>query len=120
MWDVEVTGEFGAWYAALDPGAADAVGAAVDVLAEEGPTLGRPLVDRISGSGYHHLKELRVSAGGRRLRVLFAFDPRGTAILLLGGDKTGKWTTWYNDAVPRADALYESYLDELRDEGDLP
>lgn len=120
MWDVEVTDEFARWYRDLDEAAADRVGVAIDVLAETGPTLGRPLVDRVQGGSHHHLKELRVSVGGRRLRVLFAFDPRGTAILLLGGDKTGAWSGWYAAAVPEADALYETYLAELREEGVLP
>ena len=65
------------------------------------------------------MKELRVSAGGRRLRVLF-LDPRGTAILLLGGDKTGTWSDWYADAVGEADDIYDRYLAELRAEGELP
>jgi hypothetical protein len=120
MWDVEVSARFRAWYLALDDDAADAVGVAIDVLAERGPALGRPLIDRIKGSVLHNLKELRVSAGGRRLRVLFLFDPRGTAILLVGGDKTGSWSDWYADAVPEAEALYAGYLDELRAEGELP
>jgi hypothetical protein len=120
VWEVELTDEFRDWYESLDPDAADAVGVAIDVLAEQGPTLGRPLVDRIKGSAFHHMKELRVSSGGRRLRVLFAFDPRGTAILLLGGDKSGQWTRWYADAVALADQLYTAYLHELRDEGELP
>jgi hypothetical protein len=62
------------------------------------------------------MKELRCSDEGA-LRVLFAFDPRRTAILLLGGDKTGGWDEWYRVAVPLADALYEVYLAELREEG---
>jgi len=49
--------------------------------------------------------------------VLFAFDPRRKAILLLGGDKTGDWTAWYERAIPRADALYRAHLGELRQEG---
>lgn len=120
MWEVEVTAGFRAWYLALDDPAADAVGVAIDVLSERGPALGRPLVDRIKGSSLHNLKELRVSAGGRRLRVLFLFDPRGTAILLLGGDKTGSWSDWYAAAVPAAEESYEAYLAELRAEGELP
>lgn len=120
MWDVEVTAEFRAWYLALDDAAADAVGAAIDVLSDRGPTLGRPLVDRITGSASHNMKELRVSVGGRRLRVLFVFDPRGTAILLLGGDKTGSWSAWYAEAIATADESYERYLTELRNEGELP
>lgn len=56
-------------------------------------------MDRITGSRHHNMKELRASEGGA-LRVLFMFDPRRQAILLLGGDKTGAWTTWYEWAIP--------------------
>ena len=49
--------------------------------------------------------------------MLFIFDPRGTAILLLGGDKTGLWYRWYQAAVPEADSLYRIYLAELKAEG---
>jgi hypothetical protein len=62
------------------------------------------------------MKELRTSSDGD-LRVLFAFDPRRTAILLLGGNKTGRWAEWYLSAVPRADDLYDEHLAELRREG---
>ena len=62
------------------------------------------------------MKELRVSKAGA-LRVLFAFDPRRHAILLLGGDKSGRWKQWYRSAVPAADDLYDTHLRELRDEG---
>ena len=65
------------------------------------------------------MKELRVSREGA-LRVLFAFDPRRHAILLLGGDKTGEWTAWYRRAIREADDLYEAHLEELRREGLLP
>ena len=62
------------------------------------------------------MKELRAAQGGA-LRVLFMFDPRRTAIVLLGGDKTGEWNTWYETAIPTADHLYDAYLIELRNEG---
>ena len=62
------------------------------------------------------MKELGAAKGGA-LRVLFSFDPRRQAILLLGGDKTGQWNDWYEWAVPLADNLYDRYLDELRNEG---
>ena len=45
------------------------------------------------------------------------FDPRRQVILLLGGDKSGEWESWYAWAVALADELYDTYLDELRDEG---
>jgi hypothetical protein len=51
---------------------------------------------------------------------LFVFDPLRRAILLLGGDKTGQWEAWYREAIPAADALYASYLDNLRNEGLIP
>ena len=49
--------------------------------------------------------------------MLFAFDPRRHAILLLGDDKSGEWESWYAAAVPEADDLYDTHLQELRDEG---
>ena len=62
------------------------------------------------------MKELRASKGGA-LRVLFAFDPRRHAILLLGGDKSGQWHRWYDRAIPEADRLHDVHLEELRGEG---
>lgn len=49
--------------------------------------------------------------------MLFAFDPVRVAILLLGGDKTGDWEGWYQEAIPKAERLYDEHLDELRKEG---
>lgn len=62
------------------------------------------------------MKELRAAKDGA-LRVLFMFDPRRQAILLLGGDKSDAWKDWYEWAIPAADDLYDDYLDELRQEG---
>lgn len=114
---MEVTDGVAAWLSSLDDAAVARVNAVVELLAAHGPTLGRPLVDRVSGSRHHNLKELRVSAGGRHLRVLFAFDPQSTAILLYGGDKTGQWSRWYVTAIAAADALYDEHLARTRDEG---
>ncbi len=50
------------------------------------------------------------------MRVLFAFDPKRQAILLLGGDKSGRWTEWYDWAISAADDLYDEYPNELREE----
>ena len=79
--------------------------------------LGRPLVDRIASSRLHNLKELRISVAGHELRVLFVFDPRRVAVLLLGGDKTGAWAAWYATAIPEAERLYDELIGELHDEG---
>jgi hypothetical protein len=61
------------------------------------------------------MKELRPPAGN--IQILFAFDPRRTAILLIGGDKTHRWREWYDLMIPLADDLYDEYLAELREEG---
>ena len=92
------------------------IAARVELLEQDGPALGRPVVDRVTTSAFHKMKELRCSSDGA-LRVLFAFDPRRQAILLLGGDKTGDWSDWYEQAVPEADRLYTEYLRDLRRQG---
>jgi hypothetical protein len=115
-WEVEFTNEFEEWFDILTEDQQEAVTNRVDMLAESGPGLGRPYVDTIVGSRLANLKELRCAQQGA-LRILFVFDPRRTAILLLGGDKTGQWKVWYEIAIPLAEALYETYLKELRAEG---
>lgn len=115
MWEIEGTNEFRDWYESLTNEEVARVDTAVDMLIEGGPILGRPWVDSIAGSRHHHMKELRPRGGF--LRILFAFDPRRNAILLLGGDKRDRWQEWYEAAIPLADALYDTYLDELRKEG---
>jgi hypothetical protein len=62
------------------------------------------------------MKELRVQHAGRPYRVLYALDPRRSAIFLLGGDKTGK-DRWYEIFVPKADRLYDEHISSLRREG---
>lgn len=110
-WDVEYTDEFGAWWETLSTEEQERVSAAVELLEERGPNLGRPIVDRIAGSSVHNLKELRPSA--TNIRILFAFGPVRSAILLLGGDKTGEWERWYVVAIPVAERLFAEYLEDL-------
>lgn len=82
-------------------------------IARGGPGPGRPLVDRLKGAKIHHLKELRPGSRGRsEIRIIFAFDPSRSALLLLGGDKTGNWQRWYRDNVPLAEQLYLDYTAE--------
>lgn len=118
MWEVEYTDQFAEWWDRLDVETQEAIGTAVTVLQRLGPGCGRPLVDTIKGSRHANMKELRPPAGN--VRILFAFDPRRAAILLIGGDKTHRWQQWYRVMVPAADALYDEYLDELRREGLIP
>ena len=119
-WEINATDEFGSWLASLDEEQKLAVIAAVGLLREGGPTLGRPLVERIHGSRYQNMKELRPRAAGRDLRILFIFDPRRQAILLYGGSKARQWNDWYRTAIPAGERLYEQYLAELRAQGELP
>ena len=80
-------------------------------MQERGPSLGRPIVDRIKGSRHHNMKELR-SVGGH-IRVLFVFDPDRRAILLIGGEKAGRWKDWYRKSIPIADDLYDLHLENI-------
>src|SRR5713101_6471834 len=93
-----------------------AIDVTVEVLQERGPALGRPLVDTVKGSRHANMKELRPR--GETIRILFAVDPRPTAILLLGGDKRGRWNAWYKTMIPLADQLYDGYLAQSQREGD--
>jgi hypothetical protein len=110
-WEIEFIPQAKAWYRGLSQGDAERIGAAFDELARRGPQLGRPAADSVRGSRHHNMKELR-SFGGN-LRALFAFDPRRTAVVLLGGDKTGDWKGWYARNIPRADRLYDKHLRDL-------
>lgn len=73
------------------------------------------MVDRIEGSRHQNMKELRASKDGA-LRMLFAFDPARRAVLLIGGDKTGRWNEWYTRMIPVADDLFEAHLKALEDQ----
>jgi hypothetical protein len=118
-WNVEYTDEFGDWYRGLSEVQQEDITAAVLLLEEQGPQSPFPYSSRINGSKHAHMRELRVQSGGRPIRVFYAFDPRRTAILLIGGDKTGN-NRFYERMVPVAEALYDVYLDELKKEGLIP
>jgi hypothetical protein len=90
----------------------ESINGAVEKLELYGPTLGRPYVDTLIGSRYPNMKELRVQHHGRPYRILFTFDPRRNAYLILGGDKGGD-ANWYVDAIRRADAIYAQHLKEI-------
>jgi hypothetical protein len=113
-----VTDRFKEWYEGLASVEQDAIAAAVELLELDGPNLGRPLVDTLKGTRHNNLKELRPLEA--HIRILFALDPTRTAILLLGGDKTGTWKGWYKRMIPVAESLYDVYLEELRAEGKIP
>ena len=120
MWEVSLHPEVEAWFLEIcrtDPATADLVAEAIDVLAHHGPALGRPLVDRLKGSMYHHMKELRPgSVGATEVRMIFAFDPRREAVFVVAGDKSGQWHAWYRSAIPLADERFSAHLSKLKEE----
>jgi hypothetical protein len=112
-WDVEFTNEFEAWWNSLSEDEQVEIGAKVELLEEHGPTLPRPHADVITSSRHSNMKELRGKVKERYLRVLYAFDPKRAALLLIGGDKTGD-PKWYEKFVPIADELFDRHLKDLR------
>ncbi|MFE3442200.1 type II toxin-antitoxin system RelE/ParE family toxin [Nocardia sp. NPDC059180] len=105
-WEIYVVDEVREWIGCLEPGAHARVVQALDALAQGGPGLGRPLVDTIAGSTLKNLKELRPGT----TRILFAFDPWRSSILLVAGDKRDRWSEWYEESVPLAEQRYADYV----------
>lgn len=93
----------------------ESINVTVALLRENGTALRYPHSSRIVGSAYDHMRELRIQHAGRPYRVLYAFDPRRSAILLIGG-KTGR-NRWYRVHIPIADRLYTEHLATLKKEG---
>ena len=116
MWRIEYTDEFGAWCVALSESEQESVAASVELLRKLGPGLPRPHVDTVKGSRHSNMKELRTQHQGEPLRTLFAFDPRRSAILLIGGNKTSD-KRFYTKMVPLADKLFTEHLKGLEKEG---
>jgi hypothetical protein len=110
-WELQLTSEAETWMRTLGERDRAQLSAAFEALERHGPTLGRPLADRVKDSRHHHMKELRPQLGN--IRVLFAFDPNRRATILLGGDKSGEWNGWYRKQVPRADRLYDQHLKSI-------
>ncbi|MHB1195188.1 MAG: type II toxin-antitoxin system RelE/ParE family toxin [Longimicrobiales bacterium] len=115
-WEVEFTDEFERWWVTLDGEEQDAIDVVVGLLEEKGPQLSFPHSSKVTTSRHGHLRELRVQYRGEPYRILYAFDPRRVALVLVGGSKTGD-DRWYEKHVPMADALYDEHLEELRREG---
>src|SRR5271168_801349 len=116
-WEVEYTDEFReCWESLTEEEQAD-VAAYVGELERRGPMLPFPYSSAVKGSKHGAMRELRIQSGGKPIRVFYAFDPRRTAILLIGGKKGGV-KRFYDQFVPIADRLYELHLAELREESE--
>lgn len=116
VWEIEYSDNFGDWWSSLSESEQVSVAASVQLLEDRGPNLGFPHSSGINGSKHGHMRELRTQHAGKPFRTLYAFDPRRSAILLLGGDKTGD-SRWYEVNVPIADTLYDEHLEQLKKEG---
>jgi hypothetical protein len=114
-WNVEFTPEFRDWMLGLEKGHQATVLNHIRELERRGPHLPRPYTGEIEGSKHSHMRELRIQSKGNPLRVLYAFDPRRTAILLMGGDKTGD-KRFYDRMIPLADRLYDEHLQRLKEQ----
>lgn len=114
MWSIDVE-LIEHWVKGLDTDSRGQLFAALELLQEYGPQLGRPIVDTVSNSKHRNMKELRPGSAGRsELRVLFAFDVERRAIMLIAGDKAGNWQRWYKKNIPIADRLFDEHQDRLR------
>jgi hypothetical protein len=115
-WDVEFADQFGIWWGGLAVEEQESIVPIVRLLEKHGPSLRFPYSSGIAGSRHSHMRELRIQHEGRPYRVMYAFDPRRSAILLIGGDKTGN-DRWYDEFVPAADRIYDEHIVELEREG---
>jgi hypothetical protein len=111
-WDVEVTEEFEGWWDGLDGAEQEDVAAVVILLEAKGPSLGFPHSSKVRSSQFGQMRELRIQHRGQPYRVLYAFDPRRVALLLVGGCKRGD-DRWYEKTVPLADRLLAEHLEGL-------
>jgi hypothetical protein len=115
MWEVEYTDEFEQWWETLTEDAQVDITAHVGLLEHHGPNLTFPYSSGIINAKASHMRELRVQHNGQPYRVLYAFDPRRYAILLMGGNKMGD-KRWYKKYVAIADKLYEQHVEMLIEE----
>jgi len=115
MWEVEYTDEFGEWWETLGEAEQDALTFSVGLLREHGPQLQFPHSSGVRQSRHGAMRELRSQCRGKPLRTFFAFDPWRSAILLIGGNKTGE-DRFYDEMTPKADKIYDEYLREIQEE----
>ena len=116
-WEVEYTDKFGEWWETLTVKEQIEIDVAVQLLEAKGPTLPYPYSSDVKGSRYGQMRELRIQHKGQPYRILYAFDPRRIAILLIGGKKTGD-ERWYEKLLPLADRLFADHLATIQEEGE--
>ena len=114
-WVVEIDDEFEPEFDELHADVRMEILALTRLLQQFGPQLGRPQVDTLNDSRHANMKELRFSAGGGEWRVVFAFDTKRKAILLVAGDKSGvSEKRFYRRLIRKADDRFEAHLARLK------
>lgn len=114
-YSVEYTDEFAEWWDTLSEDEQVSVDVYVRLLEERGIALSYPYSSDVKGSRRGQMRESRIQHKGNPYRVLYAFDPRRTAILLIGGSKVGN-DQFYAQYVPLADKIYDDHLSSLERE----
>lgn len=112
-WEIIYHTEFNAWFEEQCESLQDEMLKVIGLLEREGPRLARPRADHIKGSSIKNLKELRIQWSGDPYRILFVFDPKRNAVLLLGGNKAGD-KNWYERNIPIAEQRFQEYLKMLQ------
>ena len=82
----------------------------VDKLEIKGTTLGFPDSSAIAEASFA-LRELRISAYGKPIRIFYAFDPDRDVVLLLGADKSSD-ERFYSRNIALVTRLWEDYLEQ--------
>jgi hypothetical protein len=100
------------WFYSLAEGAQDSVGLAIERLEIAGVALRFPYSSQIKDSRFA-MRELRFQYMAEPYRILYIFDPKRNAVLLVGGNKVGKDNSWYKAAIKEAERLYAKYLKEI-------
>lgn len=114
LYEIEFTSECEEWWFSLTDKERESLAYSIDLLEQHGIHLKRPHADTVHNSNFPNMRELRCQHQGHPYRILYAFDPNRTAILLIRGDKTGR-PDWYKEFIPKADKLYARHLQEMAD-----
>lgn len=118
QWETEESAEFDDWFEGLGEDDQIQVIAALEYLGQTGPAARMPLSYPIKQNNSCGMKELRPGSSGRsEVRILYAFDFRRKALLLLGGDKAERrndWDSWYDRNVKVADGIFQREVERAR------
>lgn len=114
-WETFFDDDFFVWFQEQEEKLREEILAHTFLLKKLGPHLGRPKVDTLENTSIKNLKEIRIQYKGEPWRVLFAFDPKRRAILLVGGNKSGD-KRWYKTNILIAEKRFKNYLKNMEKE----